>query len=135
MNSGSFESLNCRTRCGRSPCARQMRCAELTETPAALAIIAPVQCVASLGGSCSVRATTRSATSCPSRGMREGLGNLVAGEPHPARADRPSAEVPDWAAAKQSAALRYKFLLSVGKLDKAAPGRRQGRVAPGRILS
>src|SRR5215471_14911938 len=33
-----------------------MRCAELTETSAALAIMAPVQCVASLGGSCSARA-------------------------------------------------------------------------------
>ena len=48
---GSLESLNCRTRCGCSPCARQMRWTELTLMPAALAIIAPVQWVASPGGS------------------------------------------------------------------------------------
>ena len=29
-NCGSFESLNCRIRCGCRPCARQMRCTELT---------------------------------------------------------------------------------------------------------
>ena len=49
-NAGSLDSLNCRTRCGWSPCARQMRCTELTLTPAALAIAAPVQWVASPGG-------------------------------------------------------------------------------------
>ena len=70
--SGSFESLNCRTRCGRSPCARQMRCTELTLMPVALAIMAATQWVASAGGSLSVRATTRSATSGPSGGMRDG---------------------------------------------------------------
>src|SRR3546814_3870088 len=32
-NIGSFESLNCRTRCGRRPCARQMRWTELTLIP------------------------------------------------------------------------------------------------------
>src|SRR5215217_5946138 len=46
-NSGSLESLKRRTRCGAKPCARQMRWAEETLTPAALAIAAPVQCVAS----------------------------------------------------------------------------------------
>ena len=70
--SGSFESLNCRTRCGCSPCARQMRWTELTLMPVAFAIMAPVQCVASPGGSASVSATTRAATSAPSGGMREG---------------------------------------------------------------
>ena len=37
-----------------------------------LAMAAPVQCVASPGGSASVIATTRSVTSAPSRGMRDG---------------------------------------------------------------
>ena len=64
--------MNCRTRCGSSPWARQMRWTELTLTPAALAIMAPVQWVASPGGSLSVRATMRSASSSPSGGMREG---------------------------------------------------------------
>src|SRR5829696_3937786 len=41
-NSGSFESLKRRTRCGAKPCARQMRWTEETLTPTALAIAAPV---------------------------------------------------------------------------------------------
>ena len=40
--------------------------------PVALAIMAATQWVASAGGSLSVRATTRSATSGPSGGMRDG---------------------------------------------------------------
>src|SRR3954453_18425659 len=36
-NSGSFESLKRRTRCGAKPCARQMRWTEETLTPTALA--------------------------------------------------------------------------------------------------
>ena len=55
-----------------SPCARQMRCTELTLMLVALAIMAATQWVASAGGSLSVRATTRSATSGPSGGMRDG---------------------------------------------------------------
>ena len=43
-----------------------MRCTELTLMPVALAIMAATQWVASAGGSLSVRATTRSATSGPS---------------------------------------------------------------------
>ena len=50
-----------------------MRCTELALTPAASAIAAPVRCVASLGGSSMVSATTRSATEGSSFGMREGL--------------------------------------------------------------
>ncbi len=69
---GSFESLNCRTRCGCRPCARQMRRIELTLMPAAFAIMAAVQWVVSAGGSVSVSATTRSATSGPSGGTRDG---------------------------------------------------------------
>src|SRR5580658_1531286 len=50
-NCGSVDSLNCRTRCGCRPWLRQMRCTEETLTPAASAIAAPVQWVASPGGS------------------------------------------------------------------------------------
>ena len=50
-NSGSFESLKRRTRCGARPCAFQMRCTEDTLMPAASAMAAPVQWVASCGGS------------------------------------------------------------------------------------
>jgi hypothetical protein len=46
-NSGCLDSLNCRTRCGWSPCARQMRRTDEALMPAALAIAAPVQCVVS----------------------------------------------------------------------------------------
>jgi hypothetical protein len=49
-----------------------MRCTELAETPAAAAIIAAVQWVVSAGGAPCVRATTRSAISVPSGGMRDG---------------------------------------------------------------
>src|SRR5665811_2176718 len=49
-----------------------MRCTELILMPFSFAIMAAVQWVASAGGSLSVRATTRSATSVPSGGMREG---------------------------------------------------------------
>jgi hypothetical protein len=69
---GSLESLNWRTRCGCRPCERQMRCTELTLTPVSLAIASAVQCVVSPGGSLRVSATTRSATSAPSGGIREG---------------------------------------------------------------
>src|SRR3954470_10267049 len=72
MNFGSVESLNCWTRCGCRPCARQIRCTELALIPTAFAIIAAVQWVASTGGSVRVSATTRSAISEPRGGMREG---------------------------------------------------------------
>jgi hypothetical protein len=49
-----------------------MRWTALTLMPDAFAIMAPVQCVVSLGGLVSVSATTRLATLAPSRGMREG---------------------------------------------------------------
>src|SRR6516165_3451552 len=70
--SGSCDSLNWRIRCGCNPCARQMRCTELTLTPTALAIIAAVQWVVSPGGSPRVNATVRSCTLVGSGGMREG---------------------------------------------------------------
>jgi hypothetical protein len=50
-----------------------MRCTEETLTPAASAIAAPVQCVASATGGSIVSVTTRSATAGSSFGMREGL--------------------------------------------------------------
>jgi hypothetical protein len=37
MKSRSFDNLNCRTRCGWKPCARKMRCTQLTLLPAASA--------------------------------------------------------------------------------------------------
>ena len=50
-----------------------MRCTEEMLTPAASAIAAPVQCVASATGGSIVSVTTRSATAGSSFGMREGL--------------------------------------------------------------
>jgi hypothetical protein len=46
---GSLDSLNCRSRCGCSPWARQMRCTELTLMPTCAAIAPAVQCVVSPG--------------------------------------------------------------------------------------
>ena len=60
-NSGSRDSLNCRTRCGWRPCERQMRCTEEALIQTSAAIAAAVQCVVSPGGSVCVSATTRSA--------------------------------------------------------------------------
>src|SRR5829696_6820751 len=51
---------------------RLMRCTEEMLSPAALAMAAPVQWVASCGGSVPVRATTLSMTSWPSGGTRDG---------------------------------------------------------------
>ena len=55
-----------------SPCAFQMRRTALALMPLARAIRSAVQWVVSTGGSASVSATTRAATSGPSGGMREG---------------------------------------------------------------
>ena len=71
-NSGSFESLNCRTQCGWNPWNRQMSWIEDTLTPTDFAIAAPVQCVVSPDGRSIVSSTTRSATEGASFGMREG---------------------------------------------------------------
>src|SRR5258708_6454319 len=70
VKAGSLDSLNRCTRCGCSPCARQIRCTELMLTPTALAIAAAVQCVASLGGSLLVSVTTRSITEVASGGIK-----------------------------------------------------------------
>ena len=70
--SGSRDSLNCRTRCGWSPCERQMRCTEETLIRTSPAIAAAVQCVVSPGGSLCVSATTRSPMTGGSGGTREG---------------------------------------------------------------
>ena len=71
-NCRSLDSLNCRTRCGRRPCRRQMRCTELALMPFSWAIAAAVQCVVSPGGSASVRATTLCSTAAVNGGMRDG---------------------------------------------------------------
>ena len=49
--------------------------------------------------------------------------------------DRLSAQAPGRAPSERGAALLCELHLSGGKLDEAAPGRRQGRVASGRTLS
>src|SRR5260221_12764878 len=72
VKAGSLDSLNRSTRCGCSPCARQIRCTELMLTPTALAVAAAVQCVASLGGSLLVSVTTRSITEVASGGLGGG---------------------------------------------------------------
>jgi Transposase DDE domain group 1 len=54
-----------------------------------------------------------------------------AGEPHPAREDRPFANPAGWTAAERGAALLRQFHLSGEKLDEAAPCPRQGRMASG----
>ena len=59
-------------RCGARPCAAQMRCTERRLTPDALAIIRPVQCVVSPGGSDRVRSSTRRTASSGSLGLPGG---------------------------------------------------------------
>src|SRR3981081_2404037 len=66
---------------------------------------------------------------------KDQIHNTVAGEPHPARKDRPSADAPDWEAAERSAALLCELHLSSRELDKIPPRRRQGRMASRRTLS
>ena len=72
VKAGSLESLNRCTRWGCKPCARQIRCTELTLMPTDLAIAAAVQCVASPGGSFPVSAMTRSITVVANGGLSEG---------------------------------------------------------------
>jgi hypothetical protein len=60
------------------------------------------------------------------RSRADQIRDPLAGEPHPAREDRPSSDVSCWTTAERGAAFLCKFHLSGGKLDKAAPGRRQG---------
>ena len=71
-NAGSLDSLKVRTRCGRSLCARQIRCTELGLIPVASAMALAVQWVASCGGSAAVSSTTRSIVACARGGMRDG---------------------------------------------------------------
>ena len=76
-NSGSFERLKVRMRCGWRSCAAQIRCTERKEMPGVLAIARPVQWVASPGGSAQVSATTRARSASPRRRLA-GLAGLVA---------------------------------------------------------
>jgi hypothetical protein len=55
--------------------------------------------------------------------------------PGPTRQQWDAADAAGWTTAERSAAVLCKFRLSSGKLDKAAPCRRQGRMASGRTLS
>jgi hypothetical protein len=71
-NWGSFDSLKVRTRCGFNLCAAQIRCTLRWLTPAALAIVRPVQCVASPGGAARVISTIRSTVAEAKGGLRPG---------------------------------------------------------------
>ena len=71
-NFGSFDSLKVRIRCGFRPCAAQIRCTLRWLTPAALAIVRPLQCVASPGGPSRVIATIRSTMAGAKGGLRPG---------------------------------------------------------------
>ena len=53
----------------------------------------------------------------------------------PSEQDRLSAQAPGRSAAERGPAVLRQFYLPGGKLDQAAPGDCQGRVAPGRALS
>ena len=87
-NSGSFDSLNRRTRCGCRPCACQIRCTEETLMPTVLAITPAVQCVVSSDGSSAVRATTCSIIA-GSSGLRPGGRVLSRSRPStPSRMNR-----------------------------------------------
>ena len=69
MKSGLFERLKLRMRCGCSRCVAQIRCTVRKDSPVALAIARPVQCVAAPDGSLQVSATTR-------RTLSSGVGAL-----------------------------------------------------------
>ena len=84
-----------RTRCGCSPCARQIRCTELALMPTAAAMAAAVQCVVSPGGSpVVVSADHPAATSAPSGGMPRRPG-LVAQQARDPRGHEPLLPAPD----------------------------------------
>ena len=68
-NAGSFERLKVRIRCGWRSCSAQIRCTELSEMPASLAIARPVQWVAAPDGSAQVIATTRATVSAGNGGV------------------------------------------------------------------
>ena len=72
-NCGSLDSLNWRMRCGCRPCARQMRCTELTLIAGGLGHGGgrPVRRLAGRVGRWSARPPGRM-TSAPSGGMRDG---------------------------------------------------------------
>jgi hypothetical protein len=69
MNSGSLLRLKVRRRCGCSLWTVQIRCTVRKESPVALAIIRPVQWVASPGGAPQVSATTRCTVASGVRGL------------------------------------------------------------------
>lgn len=71
-NSGSFDTLNARVRCGFSPASAQIRPTLDGEMPTASAIAERLQCVALGGVSCTVFAITFSRISRGSGGTRDG---------------------------------------------------------------
>ncbi len=68
---GSFESLNCRQRCGARPCTRQIVHTVEAATPVAFAIARTVQRVASCG-SLQVRSTISAVFSGDTGGLPGG---------------------------------------------------------------
>ena len=71
-NAGSLDSLNVRTRCGTSPCLRQISRAVDHAKPTCYAMARSVQCVALPGGGECVSSTT-------SRTLLAGTGALPGG--------------------------------------------------------
>jgi hypothetical protein len=63
------------------------------------------------------------------------IGHPFADEPHLAREDQPSADPSGRTPAERGPAFLCELQLPGRKLDEAAPGRRQGRMACGRALS
>src|SRR5215471_8863474 len=61
-NSGSFDSLKERVRCGLSPCSFHTRCTVVCPTPSSAASMRALQCVAFVGFSLAVRVTISSRT-------------------------------------------------------------------------
>ena len=96
-NCGSLDNLNWRTRCGRRAMGAPDALHRADADSAAFAIAEPVQWLAVGGGPANVSATTRSATSGPNGGMREGRVLSRQAPPRPRPETVPaSARSPSW---------------------------------------
>ena len=116
MNSGSRLRLKLRRRCGCNWCAAQIRCTVRKDSPVALAIIRPVQCVASPGGSPQVSATTR-CTIASGVARLAGLSGLVAQQPVDAGLGEALLPAPDRRPADPSAAGNLRHVQSLGRVQ------------------
>lgn len=72
LNWGSRESLKLFVGCGFSPCAFQMSCTALGETPDAFAVLRTLQCVPPGGVECNVSSMIFAIVSAESGLTREG---------------------------------------------------------------